>query len=104
MDKIKKMLPFLIVMALDFYILPFLIRDTGTAMIMLMVVMPLICLVCAAIYGAKYSFNLLFCVLVTILFVPSIFIFYNSSAWIYVVYYGIVGIIGNTIGMLFGNH
>lgn len=99
MDKIKKMLPYLMIMVLDFYLLPFLIGDTGSAMVMLLAVVPLICLICAAIYGVKYGFNLLFCGLVTMLYVPTIYIFYNASAWVYVIGYGVVVIIGNALGI-----
>lgn len=101
MNKFIKMLPYLLVMVLDFYLLPFLIKDTGTAMVILLVVVPLICLICAIVFGAKNNFNLLFCMIVAILYVPTIFIFYNSSAWVYVIGYGIVAIIGNIVGMLF---
>lgn len=59
------------------------------------------CLGCAAAYGAKNGFNLIFCAVVTILFVPTIFIFYNSSAWVYAIGYGITAIIGNAIGAIF---
>lgn len=102
MDKVKKMLPFLLIMVVNFYLLPLFINGTGLAIVILLVVIPLICLTNAAFYGAKHGFCFLFCVLVTILFVPTIFIFYNSTAWIYVVIYGIVVIVGNAIGMLFG--
>lgn len=95
------MLPYLIVIILDFYLLPLLIKDTGTAMLTLLVAVPLICGVCAVFYGARNGFNLLFCTLVMILYLPTIFIFYNSSAWVYIIGYGIVAIVGNAVGMLF---
>lgn len=98
MSQCKRMLPYLLVMALDFYLLPFLISDTGTAMLILLIAVPLICVACSAVYGAKNGFHLLFCLLVAILFVPTIFVFYNSSAWIYVIGYGIAAIVGNALG------
>lgn len=100
MNSLKKMLPYILVMILDFYLMPLLIKDTGLAILMLLVVIPFICLVCSIIYGSKNGFNLLFCVIVTLLYVPTIFVFYNSSAWVYVVGYGVVTIVGNFIGML----
>lgn len=101
MDKLKKMLPYLIIICIDFYLLPLLIIDTGMAMIMLMAVVPLICLICALIYGVKNGFSVLFCGIVAVLFAPTIFIFYNSTAWVYIIGYGIVTIIGNALGGIF---
>lgn len=96
---LKPMLPYLVILAADFYLLPFLIRSTGAAMILLLIVMPLICLVSSIVYGFRHAFNIVFVVLVIILFIPSIFIFYNASAWIYALAYGIIALIGNLAGM-----
>lgn len=101
MHKMKKMVPYLLVMFLDFYLLPLLIKDTGTAILILIVIVPITCFVCAAVYGAVYRFSLLFCVLTAIIFVPTVFIFYNSSAWFYTIGYGMVAIVGNGIGLIF---
>lgn len=101
MTKIKAMLPFLTVIILDFYLSPLLINDTGTAMMLLLVTVPLICFVCSIIYGVINSFNVLYAILVAILFVPSIFIFYNTTAWVYIAGYGIIALIGNAIGTIF---
>lgn len=101
MEKTKKMLPYLTIIILDFYLLPLFINDTGTAIMMMLVVIPLICFICSGVYGIKNSFNLFYALIVAILFVPSIFIFYNSTAWVYVLGYGIVALAGNVVGMMF---
>ncbi len=98
MKKLKDMLPFLIVLAADFYLLPLLIKDTGTGMQMLLIVIPLICFVCSLIYGFKKPFSLFYSVIAASLFIPSIFIFYNSSAWVYIIVYGVIALIGSVIG------
>ena len=38
---------------------------------------------------------------VAALFFPTIFIFYNSSAWIYVVAYAVISLVGNLVGWPF---
>ncbi|MEA5135964.1 MAG: hypothetical protein VB035_07465 [Candidatus Fimivivens sp.] len=102
MEETKKLLPYLFIILLDFYFLPLLIKDTGTAMLLLLVVMPLICFVCSFIYGLKHSYRLFYALIVTALFVPSIYVFYNSSAWVYALGYGIIALVGNLSGaMLF---
>ncbi|MGI5985418.1 MAG: hypothetical protein GXY01_01555 [Clostridiales bacterium] len=102
MKRIKPMLPFLAVILMVFYLLPLLIHDTGTAMMMLLLIIPLICFLCSVIYGWKHSFDILYSFIVTALFIPTIFIFYNSSALIYVAVYGAVALVGNLLGMLLG--
>lgn len=94
----KKMLPFLIVVLLDFYLLPFLIKDTGSGMVILLFIIPVICLICSLIYGIKNTFKPIFPFVVTILFIPTIFIFFNSSAWIYIPINGLISFIGVYIG------
>lgn len=101
MEKFRRMLPYLIVMVLDFYLLPFLIKDTGSGMIILLIGIPVICLTVSLIYGLKNSFNWLFPLFIMLLFAPSIFIFYNDSAAIYILAYGIISLIGNFAGSLF---
>lgn len=103
MKRMRNMVPYLAVIILDFYLLPLLIRDTGSAMLMLLAVVPLICFVCSFLYGIKNSFYLLYAVIVAILFIPTIPIFYNSTAWVYVFGYGALALVGNAIGMVIGN-
>jgi hypothetical protein len=103
MKKLRNMIPYLAVIILDFYLLPLLIRDTGSAMTMLLGVMPFICFVCSLVYGIKNSFHLEYSIIVTVLFIPTILIFYNPTAWVYIFGYGIVALVGNVIGMAFSN-
>ena len=100
MEKIRKMLPYLVVLVFAFYLLPFLIKDTGSGMFILLIGIPMICFVVSVIYGMKNSFYWLFSLLVMLLFAPTIFIFYNDSAIIYILAYGIISLIGNFIGSL----
>lgn len=100
MDKLRKMLPFLGVNICAFYILPFRIVYTGSAIFILLVEIPVICFVTSLIYGIKRSFNLIYTLIVMLIFIPTIFIFYNESAAIYILIYGVHSLIGNFIGYL----
>jgi hypothetical protein len=102
--RIKAMLPFLLFMGLDFYLLPVLIDSTGMGMVALLVIIPLLCLICSIVYGAKHSFHILYVVFVPLLFLLTILIYYNASAWIYAVGYVIIALIGNSVGMIFYKH
>ena len=100
MKKIREMSVYLIVITLAFYVLPALINDTGTGIFFLIILTPIICFVTSIIYGIRHSFNLIFLLIIMALFIPTIFIFYNESAAVYVLIYGIIAIIGNLLGSL----
>ena len=102
MKKIKEMSLYLMVIMLAFYVLPVLINDTGTGIFFLLILIPIICFLTSLIYGIRHSFNLIFLLLIMILFVPTIFIFifYNESAAVYVLIYGIIATTGNLLGSL----
>ena len=100
MKKIREMSVYLIVITLAFYVLPAFINDTGTGIFFLLILPPIICFVTSIIYGIRHSFNLIFLLIIMILFIPTIFIFYNESAAVYVLIYGIIATIGNLLGSL----
>ena len=87
MKKTREMSVYLIVITLAFYVLPAFINDTGTGIFFLLILTPCICFLTSLIYGIRHSFNL-------------IFIFYNESAAVYVLIYGIIATIGNFLGSL----
>lgn len=99
--KLLALIPFAVALVINFYALPLLIRDTGTAIFILIMLIPLITFICALIYGVRHGFNLIFPIIVAILFAPTIFIFYNDSAWVYIIAYAIVALVGNGIGRIF---
>lgn len=96
----KKMLPHLAVSAGAFYLLPLAIRDTGSGMLVLLFCLPAVCFGAALACGAKNGFVWYYPCAVAALFVPTIPIFYNSSAWVYVVGYGAVALLGVLLGAL----
>lgn len=65
--KILALLPYVIVLAIIFYVLPLLIKDTGSGMFMLLLVIPLLTLICGVIYGVRQGFDFLLRVTATIL-------------------------------------
>ena len=90
-----------VIIALNFYLLPMLISDTGSAMFILLLLMPLLLLVTSYLYGKKNGFQLKYLCIVAILFIPTIYIHYNNSAWIYTAIYVIIAAIGSFAAKLF---
>lgn len=94
----KTHVPYLIVMLIDFYLLPFFIQDTGSGMMMLLLIMPLTCLITAAVHSLKTGEMIRFAIFTGVLFVPAIFIFFNESAWVYAPAYAVIALAGGLIG------
>lgn len=96
-ERIKKQLIYLIILIIGFYILPFFIRSIGSGITSLFII-SFICVVLSFIYGFKEDFDWLFSVLVMILFLPTVYLHYNSSALIYCLIYGVMSLISMLIG------
>lgn len=101
METLKKNIVFYLVLLIDFYIVPLVIQDTGSAMAVMLVILPMICLITSIFYGIRNGFDFWYILIVAIMFTPTIFIFYNSSAWVYIIGYAIVALIGVLIGLPF---
>ena len=96
MKKIQNQIPYLLFMILAFYGFPLIDRESG--MLTLLILFPLVCLLSALVYGVKHSFSLLYSIIVMALFIPTIVIFYNETASIYVGIYGVISLVGNLLG------
>lgn len=99
--KLLNLLLYLIVLAADFYLLPVAAQNTGAAMLLMLCVMPLVAFVSGVAYGLRNGFSLLLPFMALLLFIPTIFIYYNASAWLYAPFYGAVVLAGNGVGRLF---
>ena len=99
MAGLKKNIIFYILLFIDFYVIPRFIKDTGSAVIVMLMIIPLICLITSVFYGIRNGFDFWYILIAAIMFTPSIFIFYNSSAWVYVVGYAVIALLGNLIAL-----
>lgn len=98
MNRIKKLLPYLMVNVICFYLLTLLMKDTGSAMFILLFAIPVITFVNAILCGRKNSFDLLYPFLVMVIFVPYVIMYMNESATIYIFIYGAISLIGCFVG------
>lgn len=94
-------MPYLIVTAIVFYTLPWLAKDTGTFMLLLLLAIPLFCFISAFIYGFKNGFHRFYPILIAVLFFPTVYFVLNISAFIYVIIYGALALAGNFLGSVF---
>ena len=96
--RIKPHLLYVILTAVNFWILPAVIRNTGMAMVMMLAGLPLITLIIAAVHAWKAGSAIVFAIVTGILFIPAIFLYFNESAWIYAPAYAVIALIGGVVG------
>lgn len=100
MDKIKNNLVYYFIVFIAFYLFPMLIKDTGSGMFILLIVIPLITFITSIIYGLKNTFDFLYPLIIAILFIPTLFIYYNISAWTYILVYSMIAVVGELLGKI----
>lgn len=101
MNDFKKTMPYLILNIIAFYLLPNLISDTGSGMFILLIIIPLATLLSGILIGVKSCFKWYYPILVGLIFIPSIFIYYNESALVYAPIYGAISLTGAFLGKFF---
>jgi Ca2+/Na+ antiporter len=97
------MIPYFLASAVSFYLLPLIGNSTGSFMVILLVIIPLTCFAISFIYGFRNGWNLFFPIAIGILFIPAIFIYFNSTAWVYIVGYSIISLAGVFVGKTIKN-
>ena len=97
---IKKYYVYILVM-LAFYVAALLLcRDTGSAMFTLLCLLPAILFILSLVYAKMNGFKWYLSLAVALLWLPTVFIYYNESAVIYALIYGVISFIGQGIGFL----
>lgn len=100
MKKYLKELIILIVQLFMFYISPlFAHQDEMIGMVLLMIIVTFILSVLMGVLSNN-KIKYIYPVVVSLIFIPSIFIYYNESALIHSVWYLIITLIGVTIGAI----
>lgn len=81
-----------------FYLMPLLVVDTGSGILILLICIPLICFFGGLVAGILTGFHWYFALAVTLLFFPAMFLYLNPSAWVYGPAYGILSLLGSAFG------
>ncbi len=81
-----------------FYLLPLLIVDTGSGMFILLLAVPILCLLAGIILGVLAGFKWYFPLVIGILFLPAVYLYFNSTTLVYIPIYAVIGCIGQLLG------
>lgn len=93
--------PYLALLAADFYLAPLWMKDSGGAMILMLCVMPFLAFAAALAHGMRRGFNPLLAGAALVLFAPTIWLYYNTTAWPYAPVYAALVLAGDGLGSLF---
>lgn len=102
--KNREMWLYLLIIAILFYVFPLVIDNFIVAILLLLVFFPVACFLCSFLYGLKYSFTIVFPISISILFLPTVYIYYNNSALVYTLIYGIISLLAMIIGKGVSNY
>ncbi len=97
MKRAKHILPALLLLAANYYLMPLSVQDSDSAMIILLLLMPGLTLaVCFACGCGRFSW--LFPFLSVLLFVPSIPLYFTMDAYGMIIVYALISFIGFAAG------
>lgn len=96
-------LPYLLLTAMIFFILPTLNPSSTAFTLFLLVIIPVYCFICAYLYGIKNGFIWVYPIIIGIVFLPSIFLIISYKALIYALIYGASAMIGIILGKIVKN-
>ena len=87
-----------IVIAIMYYFIPlYLVKDTGSGIFLLLMVIPIIVFLISLVFAIKNGFKWYFSIIVGLLWFPNVFIL-NDSASSYIMIYGAISFWGQLIG------
>ena len=96
---IKKYYVYILVMLAFYVAAPLLCRDTGSAMFTLLCLLPATLFILSLIYAKMNGFKWYLSIIIGLLWLPAI-IYFNESATIYALIYGVISFVGQGVGFL----
>lgn len=95
----KHIVALLIMDAVIFYLGPLFIVDTASAMMLLLILFPFVVIVFSFL-NALYNSSCLYAVLIMLIFAPTVWLYYNESATVYIWIYGALSLISGGLAKL----
>lgn len=100
MNKIKPLLPYFLIHFILFYGSPLFIKDTGSGMLMLLLIIPISCFILGFLVAKKRLSIVIYPIFSILILIPAIYLFYNETAMIYSIYYFIAIVLGILLGSI----
>lgn len=103
MKKYTKELIFLLIQLLVFYLLPLMSGILGSFATVVLIATITLFLSLALGVTSENKIKFLYPVVIAVLFIPSVFIYNNTSAFIHALWYFLVSLVGMLPGVVFGS-
>lgn len=100
MKNIFKKNAYFFILFIMFYILPILSSDKDFSISCLLLIYPLSVFILSICDTVANKFRWYFSLVVGIIFFPTIFIYYNESAYVYLMIYFLISIVGQISGLI----
>jgi len=104
LKNLLKLWPYALILIVLFYVVPAVFQVLALAkdwfISLLLMYNPATCLFVSAVYSYYNGFKWPFLLLAPVLFLPAVFLFYNSSALIYAALYLLICVCGMGLGLL----
>lgn len=94
----KKAWPCYIALLASFWLLPLLMVNVGMAALILLLLMPVASFACGLWHGVSYGFSWWLPLMCCAFYLPTIFVYYNYTAWVYVIPNVLIIVAGLGIG------
>ncbi len=92
-----------IIILCTYYLAPIFANNLVLLILLLLVVNPILCFLLAYTHAKENKISFKYSLLLGLLFIPSIFIYYNYTAYVYAIFYTMVAYIGSFIGSVVAN-
>ncbi len=99
----KKLILNFVGVCINFYLLPLVFRNTSNDVMMMLIVMPLITIVLGVLYTYMVQPHWIYPVVVALLFIPTMWLYYSISAWIFAIIHFLSFIVGCLVGIIAKN-
>ena len=90
----------LLIQLFMFYIFPLFAGPTDAIGMVILILLATFILSLLMGSFSKCKYKLFYCLMVSILFIPSVFIYYNESALVHALWYLIISLVGLIIGFI----
>lgn len=90
----------LLIQLFMFYIFPLFAGPTDTMGMVLLILLSTLLLSIIIVTISKEKIKYLYPIIISVLFIPSVFIYYNESALVHSIWYLVISIIGVIIGII----
>ncbi len=98
----RELITYLIIAVVGFYLFPLFCSAETVSTYFPTMLNPVIFFICSYSYGTIRPNGWWFPLLITVLFIPVLFVYYHPSEWYFLIGYAGVSFIGSAIGWLIG--